>query len=141
MVGEVNQYRGAVQIFAPRVRVLGTAALPSAEPVSVEEAASWERYGERVRIEGVLGKAETGSFATVPLRSGGGGITLFLPEKVARTFPFDLFPAGAKVAATGVVSIYDEAWPYDAGFQLVVSSQSAMQPWRRAEPFCRPVGR
>lgn len=122
VTGKVNQYRGAVQIFKPVVDPVGTSNIPPARSVPLTEANEWDYYGQRVRVQGTLGTIESGTFATAPLRSSGESLKLFFPAQVARTFPFSDFPEGSHVEAMGVVSIYKQSWPYDDGFQLIITS-------------------
>ncbi|MDX1584345.1 MAG: diguanylate cyclase [Thermoanaerobaculia bacterium] len=137
VTGKVNQYRGAVQILGPDIDVIGSEAVPDAVELPLAEANEWQHYGERVHIIGVLGEVEIGAFATVPLRSDDEQLVLYIPEKVSRTFPFDQFQEGAEVAATGVVSIYKQSWPYDDGFQLIVLSRDDLRLLEEPPPAWR----
>lgn len=121
-VGEVGQYRGAVQIQEVEVSVLGEAPIPAYRPVSLGQAASWSNFGRRVQVRGTAGEVEITSFGTMPLRDEAASeLTVYFPQKVMRSFPFGMFPPGSEIEVAGVVSIVDQSWPFDSGFQLVVT--------------------
>lgn len=127
VVGTVDQYRGAVQINRPQVRVIGTSRLPAPEPVTVARAATWDSYGRLVRVNGVIGEAaEQGPYVAYELEEDGATIRLVLPRSVSREFDVQSAPAGSRVTATGVVSVYSTSPPHD-DFQLVIGSPSWIQ--------------
>lgn len=120
--GKVAQFKGAVQLVDVRVERIGRVPLPKAVPVSVSDADGWSHMGRRVRLEGTLGELSLDSFGTVRLTAdNGAATTLFIPSEATRAFEWTRYPRGTRVQATGVVSIYKPTWPYDGGFQLVVT--------------------
>ncbi|MDX1569672.1 MAG: diguanylate cyclase [Xanthomonadales bacterium] len=134
-VGVVGQYRGAVQVQDVQVTRIGEEPLPDFRAVSLEEAASWASFGQRVRAVGMVGEMEVTSFGTMPLVDRKGNeITVYFPQKVMRTFPYGLFQPGSEVAVSGVVSIFDQSWPFDSGFQLVVTEPGQIQLVSEAPP-------
>ena len=147
-IGEVGQYRGAVQLQNIQVRKLGVGSVPLPETMSVEQAASWRQFGRPLTVAGRIGEVELKTNGTLPMTGEDGGvITLFFPQKVMRNFPFADYPPGARVEATGVVSIYDQSWPFDGGFQLVVTStddlnllEAPVSMWRQALIWIIPLG-
>ena len=147
-IGEVGQYRGAVQLQDIQVRKLGAGEASAPRSLDVSQAASWAEFGRPVTVAGRIGEVELKTNGLVPMRGENGGvITLFFPQKVMRNFPFADYPPGAKVEATGVVSIYDQSWPFDGGFQLIVTSaddlmvlDAPVPTWQRAAMWLVPLG-
>ena len=134
-VGVVGQYRGAVQIQDVQVTRLGEAALPEFRLVPLEVAASWASFGQRVRVSGVVESVDVTSYGTMPLTDRQGNeITVYFPQKVMRTFPYGLFQPGSEVAVSGVVSIFDQSWPFDSGFQLIVTEPGQIELVKEAPP-------
>ncbi len=120
--GEVSQFKGAVQLQDTVVRRIGHAPLPPARVIAVAEADSPRHMGRRVRVEGVVGELMLDSYGLLRLSGDDGGVvSLFIPPPLAARFDWKKYPRGARVSATGVLSIYKAAWPYDGGYQLVMS--------------------
>jgi len=95
-------YAGAFAptVTGPRVRKIGTAPLPSAKPVSVEELMSGSEDSQRIEISGTVRDAHTdGSRLTMDLVTGGYRFRAYLP--VARDFqPEQLIGAQVRVRGT-----------------------------------------
>lgn len=126
--GEVSQFRGMIQLQVVRVRRVGRVPVPAPVEVSVEEADSWKRMGQRVRTEGVAGALSLDSFGRFRLSGDeGASLSVFIPAEVARHFDWKQYPRGTRLRATGVVSIYKSTWPYDGGFQLLVTSPADLE--------------
>jgi diguanylate cyclase (GGDEF)-like protein len=65
-------------------------------------------------------------------------LQLYVPAPVVNRFDWKRWPPGTRVSATGVMSIFKPTWPFDGGFQLVVTDPSdlvVLQPpppeWQR----------
>lgn len=120
--GVVGQFQGAVQLQDVEVERIGRAPLPEPVPLSAGRAYSWAHMGQRVRVEGRSGGVTLNSFGTMQVTGDDGAeLTLYFPESVVRDFDWEHYPHGTHVAATGVVSIYKRTWPYDGGFQVIVT--------------------
>lgn len=120
--GKVSQYRGAVQLRDAEVRRVGRGQLPETRRLAVAQVNSWKHMGQRVRIEGVAGDLSLDSFGMIRFTGDDGATTqLFIPAPVVDSFDWKQYPRGARIAATGVVAIYKHNWPYDDGFQVIVS--------------------
>lgn len=134
--GEVSQYKGAVQLRDVVVTPMGRKPIPASLPVGIAEADSWKHMGRRVKVEGVTGELMMDSFGVLRLSGDDGAVvSLFIPERVVDRFDWKRFARGTRVSATGVVSMYKPAWPYDGGFQVVVSDPAdlaVLQPPRPA---------
>lgn len=137
-VGQVDQYRGAIQLVHPRYEVVARRDPPAARPCSVREAASWNSYGRLVRVTGIIGESESATAIVLPLRSLSGEpsakIDVFVPRKVERGLADDGHPPGATVSVVGVVSMRAFDRPYLEGFELIVRSPSDIEVLRRPAP-------
>ena len=128
VVGYVDQYRGAVQIRAPKLTLLQRRNLPPARPTSIGDAARWESYGELVEIEGVIGEAQTaGPYIGYDVAGDGSTIQVLVPPGAIKDFPLAKVVTGSRVRVTGVVSIYSTSPPYTTGFRLIVGSPAWFQ--------------
>jgi diguanylate cyclase (GGDEF)-like protein len=126
--GRISQHRGAIQLRDAEVRRIGRAAVPDSKGIDIREANSWSHVGRRVRLEGVTGELKLDSFGVLELKGASGQSTsLFIPAPVADGFDWRSYAPGTRVEATGVLSIYKPQWPYDEGFQLVVTSPKDLQ--------------
>ncbi len=141
--GRVTQYRGAIQIDSAQIRKLEGGHPVTPVPLSVKEAANWSRFGQLVRVEGVVGAPALDPVPLLPLRGDEGGeINIFLPEKIALRFPLARFGEGSRIEAVGVISIHKRSFPYDHGFQLVIRDaddvtllQGPPAAWKRQMPL------
>lgn len=137
--GEVSQYRGAVQLQSAGIRRLGKAPVPEAAKISVAEADSWKHMGRRIHVEGMAGELAMDSYGTLRVTGDDGSmVSLFIPAGISDEFDWKQYPRGTRVSATGVLSIYKTTWPYDGGFQLILTSpadlavlEPAVPAWRR----------
>jgi diguanylate cyclase (GGDEF)-like protein len=126
--GRVTQFRGAVQLRDAEVRRVGRGKLPDARRLAVGQASGWTHMGRRVRIEGIAGDLSLDSFGMIELTGDDGATTsLFIPAPVADSFDWKQYPRGARLAATGVLAIYKHNWPYDDGFQIIVSRPDELE--------------
>ncbi len=126
--GEVNQFKGSIQLQDAQVRRVGHAALPKPLPLTVEEADDWTHVGKRVRVEGVAGAVSLDSFAMLRITGDDGvPMQLFIPAPVVDRFDWKRYPRGTRIAATGVLSIYKPTWPFDGGFQVVLADPGDIQ--------------
>jgi diguanylate cyclase (GGDEF)-like protein len=120
--GVVQQFRGAVQLQELQLQKVGRGELPDPEPVSVARADSWTHMGRRVRVEGIAGPVALDSSGAMRLTGDDDAvISLYFPGPVMRAIDWKQFPRGSRIAASGVISIYKHTWPYDGGFQLIIS--------------------
>ena len=120
--GKVQQYKGAVQLADAEVRRIGGGALPAAQSISIAQADGWTYMGRRVQVEGVVGALSLDSFGILRVTDDNGtSVSLFIPASATERFDWKLYPRGARVSATGVASIYKATWPYDGGFQVIVT--------------------
>ena len=97
-------YAGAFAptVTGPRVRKIGTAPLPSAQPVSIEQLMSGSADSQRIEISGTVRDARTdGSRLTVDLVTGGYRFRAYL--SVARDFQPEKL-VGAKVCVRGTAA-------------------------------------
>ena len=97
-------YAGAFAptVTAPSVRVIGTAPLPPAKPVSVEQLMSGSEDSQRIEISAVVRDARIdGSRLTMDLVAGGYRFRAYL--SVARDFRFDNL-VGAQVLVRGTAA-------------------------------------
>jgi diguanylate cyclase (GGDEF)-like protein len=142
VVGQIDQYRGAIQIVNPRYKVTGKEKPPTPAPVSIREAATWGNYGRLVRIRGVLGESESQTTILIPVRTVPGEapakIDLFIPRKVERGLIQADRPTGATVSIIGAVSIRAFDRPYLDGFQIILRDPADLEvlatpapPWVR----------
>jgi diguanylate cyclase (GGDEF)-like protein len=144
VVGQIDQYRGAIQIINPVYDVIGKRDIPPPRSVSVSEAASWQQYGQLVRVSGILGESESQTTILIPLRAEpgepAGKIDVFIPRKVDRGMLDEDHPPGATVSLVGVVSIRAFDRPYLDGFQVILSKPSDLEVLERpAPPWVRDV--
>ena len=122
VMGRVRQFRGAIQLQDLSIRPLGRTTAPAPIAAEVADADSWKHMGTRVTIEGIAGAPTLDTFGRFRLTGDdGASISVFVPPQVTRTIDWKLVPRGARVQATGVASIYKHTWPYDGGFQLVLT--------------------
>lgn len=122
ITGRVHQFKGAVQLQNVQVRRLGRGTLPEPAVIPVAQADGWRHMGRRVRVEGILGDVAMDTFGSVRLTGDdGASVSLYIPAPVVGSFDWKRYPRGTRVAATGVVSIFKPTWPYDGGFQVIVS--------------------
>ncbi|AXK72092.1 diguanylate cyclase [Lysobacter sp. TY2-98] len=120
--GEVNQFKGAMQLQDAQVRRIGHAALPKPLALTVEEADGWAHVGRRVRIEGFAGAVSLDKYAMLRISDEDGvPMQLYIPAPVVDRFDWKRYPRGTRITATGVLSIYKATWPFDGGFQVVVA--------------------
>jgi diguanylate cyclase (GGDEF)-like protein len=130
--GEVGQYKGAVQLSDVVVRRVGRAAVPAPRVVPVSEADSAKHLGRRVTIEGIVGDLVLDTYGMLRVTGDDGGmVPLFIPATLTERFDWKRYPRGTRVRATGVLSIYKPTWPYDGGYQVVMSDTEglvALQP-------------
>jgi diguanylate cyclase (GGDEF)-like protein len=127
-VGEVAQYKGAVQLQWAKVKVLGHGPVPPPLRVSVAEADTARHLGRRVRVEGVAGEIAIDAFAVLRVNGDDGAlVSVFIAPPIADRFDWKRYPRGTRVAATGVLSIYKPAWPYDGGYQVVISGPQDLE--------------
>jgi diguanylate cyclase (GGDEF)-like protein len=126
--GQLGQFRGAPQLFIDALEVVGTAALPAPLDIPVIEADSWQHMGRRVRVEGLAGPLTLEGHARLRLDGDdGSAVQLYIPQPVMGDFRWEDYPRGSRLAVIGVVSIYKQTWPYDGGFQLVVTRPADLQ--------------
>ncbi|MFC0677806.1 diguanylate cyclase [Lysobacter korlensis] len=126
--GRVSQFRGAVQLRDADIRRVGRANVPAPRELSVGQVNGWTHIGKRVRIEGVAGELSLDSFGLIRIKGDdGAAASIFIPAPVVESFDWRRYPPGTRVAATGVLSIYKPKWPYDEGFQVVVTSPADLQ--------------
>ena len=141
--GEVSQFKGAVQLQDAVVRKIGHVAVPTPRDVPVGEADSSKHIGRRVRVEGVVGELMLDDYGMLRVTGDDGGmISLFIPASLTDRFEWKNYPRGTRVSAVGVLSIYKPTWPYDGGFQLVMSEPAdlaALEPpspaWQKWLPW------
>lgn len=120
--GRLDQFRGAPQLRVEQLTVLGEEPLPPARPIPLVEADSWQHYGRRVTVEGRAGPLLVEGLARMRLDGDdGSAVNVFFPRPTIERFDWKLFSRGSRLEVTGIASIYKENWPYDGGFQLVVS--------------------
>ena len=136
--GQIDQYRGAVQLINSRYRIVGKTDPPEPVSLGVQAAAGWEHYGELVSVEGILGESETQSTILIPLREveghPEGRIDVFIPRRVDRSMlPADR-PAGARVRVVGVVSIRSFDRPYHEGFQIILRDSADLAILEKPTP-------
>jgi diguanylate cyclase (GGDEF)-like protein len=136
--GEVSQYRGAVQLQRAGVRRMGKAPLPQVRAITVAEADSWAYMGQRVRIEGIAGELALDSYGTLRITGDEGAmVSVFVPTVLTDKLDWKQFPRGTRVSATGVLSIYKTTWPYDGGFQVILSDPADLAVLEPAVPAWR----
>ena len=122
-VGVVQQYRGAVQLQDIQIERLASGPLPEPVSLPLDVATTWDHLGELMRLQGVAGPARTSTFGTMQLTNDAGdSVAVYFPPKVMQTFPFGLYPEGSHVEAVGVMTLYKQSWPFDSGYQLIVTS-------------------
>jgi len=140
--GQIDQYRGAIQLINPVYTIVGKEDPPAPVAVSIREAGTWKRYGQLVRVSGILGESESQTTILVPLRSlpeaPPAKIDVFISRKVDRGMLDDDHPPGATVSVVGVVSIRAFDRPYLDGFQIILRDPSDLSiletpapPWVR----------
>jgi diguanylate cyclase (GGDEF)-like protein len=137
--GEVSQYRGAVQLSGASVHRVGQATVPTARALPVAEADAPTHLGRRVAIEGIVGDLMLDAHGMLRVTGDDGGmVSLFIPAAVTDRFDWKRYPRGTRVRATGVLSIYKPTWPYDGGYQVVVSDPAELvalhpptPPWQK----------
>ncbi|WP_133478614.1 diguanylate cyclase [Cognatilysobacter segetis] len=120
--GEISQYKGAVQLQNAEVRRIGRAAVPPPTPVTTAQVDGWAHVGHRVRVEGIAGAVMLDKWAMLRITGDDGmPLQIYVPAPVVAGFDWKRWPPGTRVAATGVMSIFKPTWPFDGGFQLVVT--------------------
>lgn len=125
--GEVSQYKGAVQLQHARVRRIGQQALPPVERLTTAQADDWSHVGRRVRVEGITNAVVLDKWAMLRITGDDGlPLQIYIPPPVVERFDWKRWPRGTRVAATGVMSIHKPTWPFDGGFQLVVTDPSQL---------------
>lgn len=137
--GELNQFKGAIQLQDVAARRTGRTALPAPVQVSLPDADGWRYVGRRVRVEGVAGAVMLDRYGMLRITDDDGvPMQLYVPGPVADRFDWKRIPRGTRVAATGVLSLYKPTWPFDRGFQVVLASPAdlvVLQPpppeWHR----------
>ncbi|MCK7595027.1 diguanylate cyclase [Pseudomarimonas salicorniae] len=137
--GTLGQFRGAPQLFIDRLEVVGEAPLPAPRAVPLAEVDSWQHLGRRVRVEGLAGPLSLEGYGRLRIDGDDGTtLSLYIPQAAVDRFDWSLYPRGARLEVTGVSSLYKETWPYDGGFQLVVTSPEDIRvlapptpPWVR----------
>ncbi len=138
-VGQIDQYRGAIQLINPRYEVIGRKELPAATNLSIRAAGSWANYGRLVQVKGVLGKSESQTIILIPLRAGADDpsakIDVFIPRKVERAMLDDDFPPGATVSVVGIVSIRAFDRPYLDGFQVILRDSEDFRVLSKPTPL------
>ncbi|MFP7721778.1 GGDEF domain-containing protein [Lysobacter sp. A3-1-A15] len=127
-VGEVAQYRGAVQLRDVDVRIVGHAPLPKARTLPLADAAGWRYMGQRLHVRGRIEEVSLAEFGLVNIRDDKGTqFALFVPDTLTSQIDWQGLSQGAEVAATGVLSIHKMSLPYDSGFQLILGDSADMQ--------------
>lgn len=126
--GKVQQFKGAVQLNNPKVRRVRGGKLPAAQSISITQADSWTHMGQRVQVEGVAGELSLDSFGKLRLTGDdGASVSVFIPASAIERFDWKKYPLGARISATGVVSIFKPTWPYDGGFQVIITSPADLR--------------
>jgi diguanylate cyclase (GGDEF)-like protein len=137
--GEISQYKGATQLQNARVRRIGHRPLPTPAALTTAQADGWAHVGKRVRVEGIASAVMLDKWAMLRITGDDGlPLQLYVPAPVVERFDWKRWPPGTRVAATGVMSIFKPTWPFDGGFQLVVTDPTdlvVLQPpppeWQR----------
>ncbi|MBD8528234.1 diguanylate cyclase [Pseudomarimonas arenosa] len=120
--GELSQHRGAPQLKNIEVELVGNESVPSALSVTLASVDGWQHMGKRVQVEGEVGPVSADVFGRMRLSSEDGSVlSLYFPPPVVADFDWQQWPRGSRISVTGVVSIYKQTWPYEGGFQLIVT--------------------
>jgi diguanylate cyclase (GGDEF)-like protein len=137
--GEVSQYKGAVQLQNVVARRVGHGPVPAAATLTTAQADGWAHVGKRVHVEGIASAVTLDKWAMLRITGDDGlPLQLYIPAPVVERFDWKRWPPGTRVSATGVMSVYKPTWPFDGGFQLVVTDPAdlvVLQPpppeWQR----------
>jgi len=120
--GFVNQYAGMVQLQNVTVTRLAHQAPPAPLPIALSDADGWKHMGMRVRVEALAGPITLDHYGRMRLDGDdGSSISLYVSPVSLKKFDWKAYPRGAHLSVVGVVSIHKVAWPYDGGFQLLVT--------------------
>lgn len=127
-VGEVGQYKGAVQLRDAEATVVGHADLPQAPTISLANAAGWKYMGRRVRVRGRIADIAVDDYGVITIRGDTGQqFSLFVASPLTSKIDWKQMQQGAEVVATGVVSIHKASMPYDSGFQLILTQAADLR--------------
>ena len=137
--GEISQYKGAVQLQNAHARRIGHGTVPAPALLTTAQADGWAHVGKRVRVEGVASAVMVDKWAMLRITGDDGlPLQLYVPAPRVDRFDWTRWPPGTRVSATGVMSIFKPTWPFDGGFQLVVTDPAdlvVLQPpppeWQR----------
>lgn len=135
VIGRVSQYKGAVQLDDAQITRLGHGPLPHARRLTGAEAAGWRHMGRRVMLAGHVDAIELDDYGVLRLTADDGAhVSVFVPPSLVRSVPWKDFAGGVRVDVTGVLSIYKPAWPYNNGFEIVLTRADDLLALSKAAP-------
>lgn len=128
--GEIGQYRGTSQLQRVAIVRVGHTQVPTPVPLPLTQQTLLQHLGQRVQVEGTIGRIRLGTFGTLTLTGDGGeSLVLYFPARVMGTLPVGLLIAGSRISAIGVSSIYNRSrgQSRSSSLQLIVTEPGRLR--------------
>jgi diguanylate cyclase (GGDEF)-like protein len=138
--GRVAQFNGATQLQDIRIVSVGdTGPLVTPKTVSASELRNRSHFAQLVRLRGEVEAVDVSRHALIDLRTADGGtMRIFVPEKRVSQIPQQAAERGTRVEVIGVASLHDRAWPYNSGWQIIVTEPGRIELLRAPRPAWWP---